>query len=149
MSTLWTPGGEHEVPRDEPAQPDPTEAAGPPDGAPTSLADIPGFDELSVEDKANAEAMAREMTEARQRIAEVPAAEVVANHVMGLYELASIHLSEADLEQTRVAVDAMTAIIAALPGRLGENEAVLRDALQQLQLAVVQASQLESDQADD
>ncbi|HYN32519.1 MAG TPA: hypothetical protein VES40_07830, partial [Ilumatobacteraceae bacterium] len=35
----------------------------------------------------------REMNEARARLSEVPAEVVITNHVMGLYELAAIHLS--------------------------------------------------------
>ena len=37
-----------------------------------------------------------------------------------------------------MAIDAMTSVLDKLKGRLGENEAVLRDALSQLQLAFVQ-----------
>ena len=86
--------------------------------------------------------MAAELAEARARIAETPAAEIVANHVMGMYELAAIHLGAETpaLEEARVAIDAMAAVVAALPGRLGQNETVLREALQQLQLAFVQVS---------
>ena len=40
--------------------------------------------------------MAAEMAAARQRVLEAPADMVVANHAMGLYELAAIHLSEED-----------------------------------------------------
>ena len=57
-----------------------------------------------------------------------------------LYELAAIHLANEppSLGEAQVAIDAMTALIEGLPGRLGENEPVLREALQQLQLAFVQ-----------
>jgi len=95
--------------------------------------------------------MAAELAEARRRIAEVPAAEVVANHLMGLYELGAIHLSTepAAPEEARVAIDAMAAVLNGLAGRLGENEAVLTNALQQLQLAFVQVTQVETDGADE
>ena len=39
-------------------------------------------------------ALRAEINEARQRLASVPAAQVVANHAMGLFELAAIHLSQ-------------------------------------------------------
>lgn len=135
MSSLWTPGGEHEVPRSEPTAPPPEQ--------PTvaEAGEIPGFDELTPEQQAQAQQMAAEVAEARARIAETPAAEVVANHVMGLYELAAIHLGAGSLEESTVAIDAMTAVVGALEGRLGENEPVLREALQQLQLAFVQVSE--------
>ncbi len=139
MSSLWTPGGEHEVPREAPT------AADTPAPEPASMADIPEFDELSPEQQAQAQAMAQELAEARARIAETPAAEVVANHAMGLYELAAIHLSTDPPApaEARVAIDAMTALVGAVTGELGENEAVLREALQQLQLAYVQVSNAE------
>lgn len=139
MSSLWTPGGEHEVPREQP-----TRAAGPDvDAEPEDLADIPGFDELTPEQQEQARAMAAELAEARQRIAEVPAAEVVANHLMGLYELGAIHLSTEPPapDEARVAIDAMGAVLQVMQGRLGENEAVLQNALQQLQLAFVEITQ--------
>lgn len=140
MSSLWTPGGEHEVPREPAAAPAPEPAAAPADDA--GVEDLPGFDELTPEQQAQARAMAAELAEARARISETPAAEIVANHAMGMYELAAIHLGaeEPALEEARVAIDAMTAVMQALPGRLGENEPVLREALQQLQIAFVQVT---------
>jgi len=67
---------------------------------------------------------------------------VVANHAMGLYELGAIHLSNdpANLSEAKVAIDAMAAIIDALPGRLGEHEETLRAARNQIQLAFVELS---------
>jgi hypothetical protein len=119
--SLWTPGGEHDVPR-EPAQPafDP--------------------DDLTDEDRERLEAIAQEMADVRQQLLQVPAATVVANHVMGLYELAAIHLSHQppNLAEGRVAIDAMAGVVERLEGRLGDNEPVLRDALAQLRLAFVQ-----------
>ena len=124
--SLWTPGGEHEVPREQPA-----------DGG-----DDPDLDEreLSEEDQARLEEMAERMSEVRQQLLAVPASTVVANHAMGLYELAAIHLSNEPpkLGEARVAIDAMGAVVEGLEGRLGENERVLRDALAQLRLAFVQ-----------
>ncbi len=137
--SLWTPGGEHEIPRDK----GPAQAQSEPEAASYgSVEDLPGFDELTPEQQAEARAMAAEMAETQRRIAETPAAEIIANHLMGMYELGAIHLSAQPpaIEQARVAIDAMAAVVQALPGRLGENEQVLRDALQQIQLAFVQLS---------
>ncbi len=120
--SLWTPGGEHEPSRgaggDGPIDPD----------------------ELSDEEREQLEAMAGQMAEVRQQLLSVPASTVVANHAMGLYELAAIHLSSQPphLDEGRIAIDAMGGIVEALEGRLGENEPVLRDALAQLRLAFVQ-----------
>jgi hypothetical protein len=92
------------------------------------------------DERAQAEALAKEMAEVRDQLARTPAAVVVANHVMGFYELAAIHLSQQPptFDEASVAIDAMRAVLEQLQGRLGENEEVLRDALSQLQLAYVQ-----------
>ena len=57
-----------------------------------------------------------------QAIAEVPAEVVVTNHVMGLYELAAIHLSaeQPDLAAASLAIDAMAAVVEGLGDRLGD-----------------------------
>lgn len=132
MSTLWTPGGEHPVDRGA-AAPEPPSA---PAGGADPLADLPP------EERAQAEMMAAEMAAARQRVLEAPADMVVANHAMGLYELAAIHLSEhdPDLAAARLAIDAMAQLVEGLPGRLGEAEATLKDGLAQLRMAFVQIS---------
>src|SRR5690606_3166530 len=93
-----------------------------------------------------AEALAKEMAEVRAQLAQTPAAVVVANHVMGFYALAAIHSSQQppSLPEATVAIDAMRAAPEQLPGRLGENEQVLRDALSQLQLAFVQLKEREA-----
>ena len=127
--SLWTPGGEHDVPRD----------------APDQLGDLGDFgdidpEQLTDEQRAQLEALAGEMAQVRAQLLAVPAATVVANHVMGLYELAAIHLSNPppNLDEARVAIDAMAGVVEALEGRLGESEPVLTDALAQLRLAYVQ-----------
>lgn len=77
---------------------------------------------------------------ARARLAEAPVADVIVNHVMGFYELAAIHLSATPprLGDAATAIDAMSAVVHTLEGRLGSNEAVMRDALQNIQFAFVQ-----------
>jgi len=84
--------------------------------------------------------MRAELDEARRRLAEVPAAQVVANHAMGLFELGAIHLSRQppDLAEASVAIDAMAAVVDVVGDRLGPNAGVLRDALAQIQMAFVQ-----------
>ena len=111
--SLWTPGGEHSLPDPE---------------------------DLTDDERARLEDAAEEISEIRRQLASVPASRVVANHAMGLYELAAIHLSNQppDLEQARVAIDAMGGIVDALDDRMGDDEGVLRDALAQLRLAFVQ-----------
>ncbi len=134
--SLWTPEGEHEVPRDKPS-PAPADS-----DASSGIPGAPDLDDLSPEELAQAEAMAAELAEARSRLADTPSAVVVANHAMGLYELAAIHLSNdpPNLSEAKVAVDAMAAIVDALPGRLGEHEETLRAARSQIQMVFVELS---------
>ena len=132
--SLWTPDGEHEVNKGSDSDPNPQV------NDDNELTDLPGFDDLTPEQQEQARAMAAELAAARERLSQTPAAEVIANHVMGIYELAAIHLSNdvPNLSEAKVAIDAMSGIVASLVGRLGENETVIKDALQQIQLAYVQ-----------
>jgi hypothetical protein len=100
----------------------------------------PQIDELDA-DTADALAEAeRAMQEARERLAEVPAEVVVTNHVMGLYELAAIHLSASppDLRQSALAIDAVACLVDGLGERLGEEFTTMQDALNNIRLAFVQ-----------
>ena len=105
--------------------------------APFDDNDDDGFDAGDPDDLA--ESLASEMAAARDRLVQVPAATVVANHAMGLYELAAIHLSQQppNFGEATVAIDAMAALIDRLPGRLGDDEATLRESLSQLRMAFV------------
>jgi hypothetical protein len=78
--------------------------------------------------------------EARRRLLEVPAEVVVTNHVMGLYELAAIHLSarEPNLPAATLAIDAVASLIDGLGDRLGEDTSTLRNALANIRMAYVQ-----------
>jgi hypothetical protein len=80
------------------------------------------------------------MAEVRSRLLEVPAEVVVTNHVMGLYELAAIHLSAdpPDLVSAALAIDAVSCLVDGLGDRLGEDAATMRDALGNIRVAFVQ-----------
>ena len=80
------------------------------------------------------------MAEARARLADVPAEVVITNHVMGLYELAAIHLSATppDLAQSALAIDAVACLVDGLGDRLGDEAPTMRDALNNIRLAFVQ-----------
>ena len=97
-------------------------AAGPDDAD----VDDAGLDDDELDGVTEAELRA-ELDEARRRLAEVPAAQVVANHAMGLFELGAIHLSRQppDLGEASVAIDAMAAVVDAVGDRLGPNASVL------------------------
>lgn len=114
--SLWTPGGEH-----------PVEAGGP-------------GERLTPDQEAEAHQIAAEMQAVRDQLAQVPAAVVIANHAMGCYELAAIHLSNQppNLGEAQLAIDAFGALLAVTEGRLGEDDATLADALAQIRLAFVQ-----------
>lgn len=126
VSSLWTPGGEVPVDRSRSAStPPPPETSGPPPG--------PG-------QPPSEEEVAAQAAELQRFLLEAPAEEVVAQHAMGLYELAVIHLSQPEprLGDARLAIDALAALVEGLEGRLGEVGAQLRQALPQLQMAFVQ-----------
>jgi hypothetical protein len=78
--------------------------------------------------------------EARHRVAEAPPEVVVTNHVMGLYELAAIHLSAEPphLPAAALAIDAVACLVDGLGDRLGPDVTTLRDALANIRLAFVQ-----------
>jgi hypothetical protein len=80
------------------------------------------------------------LRDAQARLAEVPAELVVTNHVMGLYELAAIHLSAEppDLRASALAIDAVACLVEGLGDRLGDDAPTMRDALANIRLAFVQ-----------
>ena len=65
---------------------------------------------------------------------------MVTNHVMGLYELAAIHLSASppDLRQAVLAIDAVACLVDGLGDRLGDDARTMQDALANIRLAFVQ-----------
>ena len=124
--SLWTPDGERPVGRDEPRQEPPE----------------PSLDDLSPEDQARLQQMQAELDEVRAQLLSAPAAVVVANHAMGIYELAALHLTapEPKLSEASLAIDSLAALVEGLEGRLGEPEPTLREALGQLRSAYVEVS---------
>ncbi len=126
MSSLWTPGGEVPVDRDR--------DRGGPEGPPPGPAGDPTHAQPSEEE------IAAQAAELQRYLLESPAEDVVAQHAMGLYELAVIHLSQAEprLTDARLAIDALAALVDGLEGRLGEVGRQLRQALPQIQMAYVQ-----------
>jgi hypothetical protein len=130
VSTIWTPGGEHEP---EPAEGD---RAGEPSQG------IPGGGGEGEPDPA----LAEELRQLREQLAATPVADIVTNHAVGLWQLAIVHLAPdgdapPNLEEARLAIDAVAALVEGLEGRLGEHEDALRDALAQLRLVFVEVSQ--------
>jgi hypothetical protein len=140
MSSLWTPSGEHPVDRPAPDAPPtappsaPRVPVGPPPG--------PDLSDLSPEERAAAEEYARQVDEARRQLLELPAGPVVGQQALQFYELAAMHLSQPEprLDDARIAIDALAAVVERLGSRLGEAETPLRQALNQLQLAYVEVA---------
>jgi hypothetical protein len=80
------------------------------------------------------------MTRLREQLARTPAEVVIANHAFGLFELAALHLSlqPPQLDQARLAIDALAALVDGLGSRLGDASLQLSEGLGQLRLAYVQ-----------
>jgi hypothetical protein len=132
--SLWTPGGEVPVDRNRPTdEPQPDEGM-------SGRVGGPSLDDLSPEERAQAEQMIAEMAEVQRQVLAAPAAQVVTNHIAGFYELAALHLSQEQprFDEARLAIDAMAAVVEGVGARLGENEDPLRQALNQIQMAFVQ-----------
>jgi hypothetical protein len=138
--SLWTPSGEHPVER--PGRPAP-DAGSPPQDAPTAPQSGPtSMDDLSPEERAQAEELARQVDSARRQLLDAPAGSVVGQQALQFYELAALHLSQPQpkLDDARVAIDAFAAVVTGLGPRLGEAEQPLRQALNQIQMAFVEVS---------
>jgi hypothetical protein len=130
VSTLWTPSGEH--------KPEDSEGDEPRDG-PAGEASPP------MEEAADPE-LVEELRRLREQLAQTPVADIVANHAVGLWQLAIVHLAPEDesppnLDEARLAIDGMASLVDGLGDRLGPHEEPLRDALAQLRLVFVQVSE--------
>jgi hypothetical protein len=137
--SLWTPSGEHPV--DRPGQ-SASEPSPPPTPPPSAGPTEEELENLSPEEREQLEAMARQVEDARRQLLQAPAGPVVGQQALQFYELAALHLSQPEpkLDDARIAIDALTAVVEALGARLGEAESPLRQAVHQLKLAFVEAS---------
>ena len=120
MSGLWTPSGEH-VPDEGPAE----------------------EDDAYLDEELTEEEVAEELRRVRAEISSTPVADIVANHAVGLWQLAVLHLTPdtggpPNLDEAGLAIDALAALVEGLGDRLGEHSQSLRDGLTQLRLAFVQ-----------
>ncbi|GIU83587.1 MAG: hypothetical protein KatS3mg008_0362 [Acidimicrobiales bacterium] len=140
--TIWTPDGEHRVVGDAHSPGQGGTGATTAGGVPPSAAEAAGVSDLGDEERERAEALVKEMAEIQRRLVEAPAEDVVANHAIGLFELAALHLKQErpDLPAARLAIDAMAAIVEALADRLGRHKTTLEQALAQIRLTYVRVS---------
>jgi len=122
MSSLWTPGGEVPVDRRRAPEDAPSDTTAP-----------------RPEDQPDEAALAAEL---QRFLLETPAEQVVLQHAVGLYELAVVHLSQAEprLADARLAIDALRSLLEGLEGRLGPGGQQLAEVLPQLQMAFVDAA---------
>ena len=89
------------------------------------------------------EELRAELRAMQQQMLRTPAAIVVANHCIGLLELAALHLGQEPphLADAQVAIDALAGILDAVGPRLGDNGPALTQALTQMRMAFVEAKQ--------
>ncbi len=179
MSSIWTPSGEHRVPDDDPRAapraPGAADAGAGAGGASSAAVEgspqptgsgsnvgVEGGDDYLDGGPPGPPVTPEELEAMRQvhlQIRSTPAVDVVANHVVQLFELALIYLGVTtppddqgrvpmpDLAQAGVAIDAMSALIDGFGPRLNEHEQTLRDGLGQIQMLYVQvADQLQDHQ---
>jgi hypothetical protein len=147
VSSLWTPSGEHR-PEQEGG------ASGPGAGDPGGAAERPPADGVPPAAGSEASEVEDELRRVRAELARTPVADVIANHAIGLWQLAVLHLSPEEgapirLAEAGLAIDAMAALVESLGDRLGESAGPLRDALAQLRVAFVQITEQASEASGD
>ena len=115
MGTIWTPSGEQPV-GDE------------------------GEHVSSNAEEFPPEELEAELVEVQRQLLETPASVIIANHAIGLFQLAALHLNQQppNLVDAQLAIDALGSLVEGLGDRLGPDEEALRDALAQIRLAFVQ-----------
>ena len=125
MSSFWTPSGEHEVPNED-------------NGGGAFDPQVSGVGDPEI-DPETAAAMEQQLREAQEQLLSVPAGQIVANHVLGLFELAALHLrvDPPNLDEARLPIDAMGILVEQLGDQLPEHQ-TLAAALHQIRLAFVE-----------
>ena len=125
MSSFWTPSGEHEVPNED-------------NGGGAFDPQVSGVGDSEI-DPETAAAMEQQLREAQEQLLSVPAGQIVANHVIGLFELAALHLrvEPPNLDEARLPIDAMGILVEQLGDQLPEHQ-TLAAALHQIRLAFVE-----------
>jgi len=148
VSSLWTPEGEHRVPRqqagggDDVARDAEQQGGTSPSHFASGALDVGGDIHSGDIDGGDIDeaAVRAEMEALERQLAETPAQDVIANHCYGMFQLAALHLGQQPprLEEASLAIDAFAAVVESLGARLGPAEETLRDGLAQIRLAFVQ-----------
>lgn len=150
MSSLWTPGGERPVP---PRQTDDdavtqSDVSGSSPGAHIASEQLRAaasqlgvdLDSMSPEDIEQLQSELVEMMRVRREMAETPAGDMLANHLMRLFDLAVIYL-EAEpprFGDAATIIEAFRSVVEGLGDRLGAHQHLLQEALSQMQMVFVQ-----------
>jgi hypothetical protein len=150
VSSLWTPQGEHRVPRETEhakgsageggARPEAPAAAGPAGATPGRAQSAPAPARPAGPEAA--EPSEEEIRRLTEELAAAPVEDVIANHCYGLFELAALHLSvrPAQLDKARLAIDGLGLLVEGLGERLGPHAKDLSEGLNQLRLFYVNLS---------
>ena len=114
MSSLWTPEGEKPVGRASEAPEAPLE-------------------ELTEEE------VAQRMDALREQIAHTPVSEIIAQSAYQFFEIGALHLSlvPPQLDQAKLAIDALGLLVEGLGPALDPNAATLKEGLTQIRMAFV------------
>jgi hypothetical protein len=115
---LWTPEGERPVGRT--AEP---------------VAEAP-VEELTEQE------LAERMEALRDQLAQTPVDQIIAQTAYQFFEIGALHLSviPPQLDQAKLAIDALGALVDGLGERLGESAPTLREGLTNIRMAFVQVS---------
>ena len=146
MSSLWTPDGERPIDTTG-AHSNRSSSTGADQSAqrsrPADLLDGEIDPALEAEYRA-------EMDRLEEELLSAPAGDVIANHCYGLFQLAAMHLGQRPphLEEAKLAIDALGAIVEALGARIGPTATTLAEGLAQVRLAYVQIAAAHADSAD-
>jgi hypothetical protein len=122
MSSLWTPEGERPVSHAEPEPEQLTE-----------------------------EELAERMDALREQLAKTPVDQIIAQTAYQFFEIGALHLSliPPQLDEAKLAIDALGALVDGLGARLGEAAPTLKEGLTNIRMAFVQVSQSGTPAADD
>jgi hypothetical protein len=134
MASLWTPEGEHVVTGEQSAPGKShgrSKASSPPDAHLDEGGRTAGPDD---------DALAEDLAEIERELRAAKVEDVIANHCYGLFQLAALYLGSQPprLEDARLAIDALAAVVDTLGERLGGSADTLRDAVAQIRIAFVQ-----------
>jgi len=142
VSSLWTPSGEHSPGEHSPGENSPSE------NSPSEHR--PGVEPVEAAETQMSREDHDEFLRARSELAAIPVADIIANHAIGLQQLAIIHLipdptvegspTEPRLAEAGLAIDALGALVDGLGDRLAPHHDALREAVTQLRLAFVEVS---------